>query len=117
MFAIASNPVTPRTHFGTSDFESDMSSPYWLTISPGSGWPDARLDKAIDDFFYAGRVVYVDFDPEIWQTGVRENSREAAGLEMIRRSQRPSADSSVSFFVSSVLPTTCNDRSEATPWK
>ena len=33
MFAIASNPVTLRTHFGTSDFESDMSSPYWLTIS------------------------------------------------------------------------------------
>lgn len=60
--------------------------PYWRAISPGSGWPDDKLDKAIDDFFFAGREVFVDFDPEIWQTGVRENSREAAGLEMIRRS-------------------------------
>jgi hypothetical protein len=58
--------------------------PYWRVISPGSGWPDDKLDKAIDDFFFAGREVYVDFDPEIWQTGVRENNREAAGLEMIR---------------------------------
>ncbi len=71
---------SPLIHY----FSAIGVQPYWLTISPGSGWPDGKLDKAIDDFFYAGRVVYVDFDPEIWQTGVRENSREAAGLEMIR---------------------------------
>lgn len=57
--------------------------PYWKTISPGSGWPDEKLDKAIDDMLMAGRVVYVDFDPEIWQSGAREKSREAAGLTMI----------------------------------
>lgn len=62
--------------------------PYWRVISPGSGWPDDKLDKAIDDFFFAGREVYVDFDPEIWQTGVRENSREAAGLGMIKQRYR-----------------------------
>jgi len=71
---------SPLVHY----FSAIGVEPYWLTISPGSGWPDAKLDKAIEDFFYAGREVYVDFDPEIWQTGVRENSREAAGLEMIR---------------------------------
>lgn len=71
---------SPLIHY----FSSIGVQPYWRTISPGSGWPDDKLDKAIDDFFYAGREVYVDFDPEIWQTGVRENSREAAGLEMIR---------------------------------
>lgn len=61
------------------------AKPYWLTISPGSGWPDDKLDKALDDFFYAGRMVYVDFDPELWQTGAREKSREAVGLEKIKR--------------------------------
>jgi hypothetical protein len=72
---------SPLIHY----FTAIGTQPYWRTISPGSGWPDDKLDKAIDDFFYAGRVVFVDFDPEIWQTGVRENSREAAGLEMIRQ--------------------------------
>lgn len=57
--------------------------PYWKTISPGSGWPDEKLDEAIDDMLMAGRMVYVDFDPEIWQSGAREKSREAAGLRMI----------------------------------
>lgn len=71
---------SPLIHY----FASLGVQPYWRTISPGSGWPDDKLDKAIDDFFFAGREVFVDFDPEIWQTGVRENSREAAGLEMIR---------------------------------
>ena len=56
--------------------------PYWLTITPGAPWPDDRLGEAIQDFFYAGRNVYVDFDPELWQTGAREKSREAAGLEI-----------------------------------
>ncbi len=59
--------------------------PYWKTIPTGSGWPDEKLDLAIDDLFMAGRVVYVDFDPEIWQSGLREKSREAPGLEMIKR--------------------------------
>lgn len=58
--------------------------PWWKTISPGSGWPDDQLDEAIDDLFKAGRPVFVDFDPEIWQSGAREASREAAGLQMIR---------------------------------
>jgi hypothetical protein len=57
--------------------------PYWKTISPGSGWPDEKLDEAIDNMLVAGRMVYVDFDPEIWQSGAREKSREAAGLRMI----------------------------------
>ena len=59
--------------------------PYWRTISPGAGWPDEKLGAAIEDLFMAGREVYVDFDPEIWQSGAREWSREAAGLEMIKR--------------------------------
>jgi hypothetical protein len=58
--------------------------PYWKTISPGSGWPDDKLDKAIDDLLDAGRTVYVDFDPELWQLGLRAENREAAGLEMIK---------------------------------
>ena len=59
--------------------------PYWLAITPGAPWPDDRLDEAIQGFFHAGRKVYVDFDPELWQTGAREKSREAAGLDMIKR--------------------------------
>ncbi len=59
--------------------------PYWKTISPGSGWPDDKLDKAIDDLLAAGRAVYVDFDPELWQQGLRAEDREGAGLEMIIR--------------------------------
>jgi hypothetical protein len=59
--------------------------PFWKAITPGAPWPDDKLDEAIQDFFYAGRMVYVDFDPELWQTGAREKSREAAGLEMIKR--------------------------------
>ncbi|MCI0664434.1 MAG: hypothetical protein L0220_25525, partial [Acidobacteria bacterium] len=30
----------------------------------------------------------VDFDQELWQTGARVRSREAAGLEMIKREYR-----------------------------
>ncbi len=62
--------------------------PYWVSITPGAPWPDDKLDEKIQDFFYAGRMVYVDFDPELWQTGAREKSREAAGLEMIQREYR-----------------------------
>jgi Dolichyl-phosphate-mannose-protein mannosyltransferase len=59
--------------------------PFWKTVSPGSGWPDDRLDEVIDGLLLAGRVVYVDFDPEIWQLGSRKQSREGPGLEMIKR--------------------------------
>ena len=62
--------------------------PFWRVIAPGAGWPDDKLDQAIQDFFYAGREVYVDFDPELWQTGEREKSREAAGLAMIKQCYR-----------------------------
>ncbi len=59
--------------------------PEWKTISPGSGWPDDRLGQAVDDLLLAGRFVYVDFDPEIWQYGERGSSREEKGLRMIRQ--------------------------------
>ncbi|MFM8394312.1 MAG: glycosyltransferase family 39 protein [Acidobacteriota bacterium] len=60
------------------------AQPSWKTISPGAGWPDDKLDEAIDDLLLAGRVVYVDFDPELWQHGARASSREANGLRLIR---------------------------------
>jgi hypothetical protein len=75
---------TPLIHF----LAGVKARPYWLTIAPGSGWPDDKLGEAIQDFFYAGRKVYVDFDPELWQKGAREVSREAVGLEMIKREYR-----------------------------
>ncbi|MBO0722227.1 MAG: hypothetical protein J2P41_15485, partial [Blastocatellia bacterium] len=59
--------------------------PFWKTVAPGSGWPDDRLGKVIDDLLMAGRVVYVDFDPSIWQVGSRKVSREAPGLAMIKQ--------------------------------
>ncbi|MGE0882355.1 MAG: glycosyltransferase family 39 protein [Blastocatellales bacterium] len=71
---------TPLIHF----YARIGVKPYWKTISPGANWPDGKLEQAIDDFFLAGRIVYVDFDPQLWQSGERA-SREAAGLEMIRR--------------------------------
>src|SRR5262245_7044918 len=72
---------TPLIHF----LAGVKARPYWLAVTPGAPWPDDRLDDVIQDFLYAGREVYVDFDPELWQAGAREKSREAAGLEMIRR--------------------------------
>jgi hypothetical protein len=75
---------TPLIHF----LAGVKARPYWLTITPGAGWPDDKLGEAIQDFFYAGRNVYVDFDPELWQKGAREKSREAVGLEMIKREYR-----------------------------
>ena len=71
---------TPLVHF----LAGVGARPYWLTISPGAGWPDENLDQAIQDFFYAGRLVYVDFDPDLWQTGARETSREADDLARIK---------------------------------
>lgn len=70
---------TPLIHF----YSRIGVKPYWKTISPGANWPDQKLELAIDDFFAAGRLVYVDFDPELWQSGERE-SREAAGLQLIK---------------------------------
>lgn len=58
--------------------------PTWRAISPGAGWPDERIGEAIDEMLIAGRVVFVDFDPEIWQQGARGFSREARGLSQIR---------------------------------
>ena len=58
--------------------------PFWKTITPGSGWPDAKLGDVIDDLLHAGRSVYVDFDPELWQLGLRSENREGAGLKMIK---------------------------------
>ena len=75
---------TPLIHF----LAGVEARPYWLTITPGAPWPDDKLGEAIQDFFYAGRAVYVDFDPELWLKGAREKSREAEGLEMIKREYR-----------------------------
>lgn len=59
--------------------------PFWKTVPPGSGWPDEHLAQVIDDLLLAGRVVYVDFDPDLWQVGSRRQSREWPGLQMIKR--------------------------------
>jgi hypothetical protein len=72
---------SPLIHF----LQGVGAHPYWKGIAPGAPWPDEKLDAAIQDFFYAGRIVYVDFDPELWQSGARDHSREAAGLEKIKR--------------------------------
>ncbi len=75
---------TPLVHF----LAGVGARPYWRSITPGASWPDDKLDKAIDEFFYAGRLIYVDFDPELWQAGARGRSRELAGLERIKREYR-----------------------------
>ncbi len=75
---------TPLIHF----LAGVKARPHWLAVTPGAPWPDERLDDVIQDFLHAGREVYVDFDPELWQAGAREKSREAPGLEMIRRDYR-----------------------------
>jgi hypothetical protein len=72
---------TPLIHF----LAGVKARPFWVAVTPGAPWPDERLDEVIRDFLYAGREVYIDFDPELWQKGAREKSREAAGLEMIKR--------------------------------
>jgi hypothetical protein len=75
---------TPLIHF----LAGVEARPFWVAVTPGAPWPDYRLDEVIQDFLHAGRKVYVDFDPELWQAGAREKSREAAGLEMIKREYR-----------------------------
>jgi hypothetical protein len=72
---------TPLVHF----LSGVGARPYWRVIPPGAGWPDDKLDEHINGLLLAGRLVYVDFDPELWQLGARTISREHEGLEMIRR--------------------------------
>jgi Dolichyl-phosphate-mannose-protein mannosyltransferase len=72
---------TPLVHF----LAGVGARPHWRTISPGAGWPDEHLEAAIQDFFLAGRQVYVDFDPELWQPGARETSRETDDLARIKQ--------------------------------
>lgn len=72
---------TPLVHF----LSGVGARPTWRVIPPGAGWPDEKLDERINGFLLAGRRVYVDFDPELWQTGARTTSREQQGLEMIKR--------------------------------
>jgi len=62
--------------------------PRWHTISSGSGWPDDRLGAVIDGYLAEGRPMYVDFDPQLWEPGMRARNREAPGLEMIQREYR-----------------------------
>ncbi|HWQ36373.1 MAG TPA: glycosyltransferase family 39 protein [Blastocatellia bacterium] len=62
--------------------------PDWQTVPYGSGWPDDKLGEVIDSHLKAGRPVYVDFDAALWSEGMRDHSREAAGLQMIRQSYR-----------------------------
>src|SRR6185436_17018581 len=71
---------TPLIHF----YNGVGARPYWQAIAPGAPWPDEKLSEKIDDLMMAGRAVYVDFDPELWQPGAREKSRESVGLEMIK---------------------------------
>lgn len=73
---------TPLVNF----YQSIGARPDWKTVSPGAGWPDERLGEVIDRYRAEGRPVYVDFDAQLWPVGMREHSREAAGLEMIGKS-------------------------------
>lgn len=71
---------TPLIHF----YNGVGARPYWYAITPGAPWPGEKLREKIDDLLIAGRAVYVDFDPELWQAGARAESRERAGLELIK---------------------------------
>jgi hypothetical protein len=75
---------TPLVNF----YRGIGSRPQWKTIAAGAGWPDEQLGEVIDGYLQEGRPVYVDFDPKLWPKGMRERSREAAGLEMIKREYR-----------------------------
>jgi len=57
---------------------------FWKVIPAGAGWPDDKLDQVIDAYLAEGIPVYVDFDENLWNPG-SINSREAAGLQMIKR--------------------------------
>ncbi len=72
---------SPLIHF----YAGIGARPYWKAVSSGAGWPDGAIHEAIQALYYAGRIVYVDFDPELWQAGARERNRELDELETIRR--------------------------------
>jgi len=57
---------------------------FWNVIPVGAGWPDDKLDQVIDSYLAEGVPVFVDFDENLWNPGFI-NSREAAGLQMIKR--------------------------------
>lgn len=59
--------------------------PEWRVIAFGSAWPDERLGEVIDQHRRAGRAVYVDFDPQLWDKTMRDHSREAPGLLRIQQ--------------------------------
>ncbi|HZS08926.1 MAG TPA: glycosyltransferase family 39 protein [Blastocatellia bacterium] len=73
---------TPLVNF----YRAVGARPRWQVIPFGSGWPDERLGEVIDLHLKEGRPVYVDLDRTLWSEGMRDHSRESAGLEMIRRS-------------------------------
>ncbi|MDX2029555.1 MAG: glycosyltransferase family 39 protein [Blastocatellia bacterium] len=75
---------SPLIHF----YAGIGARPYWRTVSSGANWPDGGIHDAIQALFYAGRIVYVDFDPELWQSGAREKNRETDEIEMIKREYR-----------------------------
>ncbi|MFN0086312.1 MAG: hypothetical protein ACKVX9_13070, partial [Blastocatellia bacterium] len=75
---------SPLVHF----YAGIGARPYWKTVSSGANWPEGGIHDAIRALLYAGRIVYVDFDPEIWQSGARETNRETDDLEVIRREYR-----------------------------
>jgi hypothetical protein len=58
--------------------------PYWRTIASGADWPGEKLDAEIQEFFYAGRLVYVDFDPDLWQPGARRDTQATEDLERLK---------------------------------
>lgn len=72
---------TPLIQF----YNGVSAHPHWAVIAPGAPWPDEKLGERIDELILAGRTVYVDFDPELWQMGTRTTSRVGVGLAMIRR--------------------------------
>lgn len=74
---------TPLVNF----YNSVGARPLWKTIPAGAGWPDDKLDEVIEGYLTGGIPVYVDFDQSLWNPGAR-SSREAAGLEMIKRDYR-----------------------------
>ena len=72
---------TPLVNF----YHAIAARPDWQTIAAGAGWPDDNLEAEIDSFLNRGYSVYVDFDPELWKTGDRKESREQPGLDRIRQ--------------------------------
>lgn len=58
--------------------------PYWRAISAGADWPGNKLDAEIQEFFYAGRIVYVDFDKDLWNPGARRDNQALMDLERLK---------------------------------